>query len=58
MQPFHHFTETLCVERESLLLLILTIDQFGEGPAERRDRLKRILAKMEVEKGVSAAEVK
>eukprot|EP00291_Cryptomonas_curvata_P020618 CAMPEP_0172161100 /NCGR_PEP_ID=MMETSP1050-20130122/5932_1 /TAXON_ID=233186 /ORGANISM="Cryptomonas curvata, Strain CCAP979/52" /LENGTH=119 /DNA_ID=CAMNT_0012830949 /DNA_START=631 /DNA_END=986 /DNA_ORIENTATION=- len=30
---------------------------FGEGPAERRDRLKRILAKMEVEKGVSAAEM-
>jgi hypothetical protein len=30
---------------------------FGEGPAERRDRLKNILAKMEVEQGVSINEV-
>ena len=32
--------------------------QFGEGPAERRDRLKRILAKLEVEQGISAKEVR
>ena len=30
---------------------------FGEGPAERRDRLKNILAKLEVEQGISANEV-
>jgi len=30
---------------------------FGEGPAERRDRLKNILARMEVEQGISANEV-
>jgi U4/U6 small nuclear ribonucleoprotein PRP4 len=30
---------------------------FGEGPSERRDRLKIKLAKMEVEQGVSASEI-
>eukprot|EP00961_Rhodomonas_salina_P126002 1697533-Rhodomonas_salina.1 len=30
---------------------------FGEGPAERRDRLKTILARLEVEQGISANEV-
>jgi hypothetical protein len=32
--------------------------QYGEGPSERRDRLKTKLARMEVEMGISASEVR
>lgn len=50
MLPSNPFTPTLCAAHTLIFSEFgEPITLFGEGPADRRDRLKRLLSKMEVE---------